>query len=244
MLSRNEDLQQKLLASSEWDLIICDEAHRMSASYFGGDVKHTKCYQLGQQLGQVCRHLLLMCATPHNGKEEGFQLFMALRDGDRFEGRFGAVAVSDEMLRNVDEYGQDEVDDLEELTSTGATTAETVEQLEIEVQKSRYRRLIDRIVRVNCHMIICTRVKPVLQDPRSDRNARKTKTRRADVPWDVAGDAEARADDTDPFDLPPLPEDHAPSDADADALSDADRERIAAEVRAETDRLAREAAGP
>src|SRR5690606_33231909 len=38
--------------------------------------------------GQICRHLLLMSATPHNGKEEDFQLFMALLDGDRFEGRF------------------------------------------------------------------------------------------------------------------------------------------------------------
>lgn len=88
VLSRNEDLQQKLASSAEWDLIICDEAHRMSANYFGGDVKYTKRYQLGQQLGQVCRHLLLMTATPHNGKEEDFQLFMALLDGDRFEGRF------------------------------------------------------------------------------------------------------------------------------------------------------------
>ena len=259
VLARNEDLQQKLASSTEWDLIICDEAHRMSASYFGGDVKYTKRYQLGQQLGQVCRHLLLMSATPHNGKEEDFQLFMALLDGDRFEGRFrdgvhyadsadmmrrltkeellkfdgrplfperraytvkydlspeeaalysavteyvrtemnrvqrfaeqdgkkrnnvgfalqilqrrlasspaaiyqslkrrrerleaelaearlarkgrraafGQPDVSDEMLKNIDEYGQDEVDEIEELISTGATTAETVEQLEIEVQ--------------------------------------------------------------------------------------------------------------
>lgn len=259
VLARNEDLQQKLASSTEWDLIICDEAHRMSASYFGGDVKYTKRYQLGQQLGRVCRHLLLMSATPHNGKEEDFQLFMALLDGDRFEGRFrdgvhyadsadmmrrltkeellkfdgrplfperraytvkydlspeeaalysavteyvrtemnrvqrfaeqdgkkrnnvgfalqilqrrlasspaaiyqslkrrrerleaelaearlarnggGAdfreLNVPDEMLKNIDEYGQDEVDELEDLISTGATTAETVEQLEIEVQ--------------------------------------------------------------------------------------------------------------
>src|SRR5690606_34546905 len=259
VLARNEDLQQKLASSHEWDLIICDEAHRMSATYFSGDVKYTKRYQLGQQLGQVCRHLLLMSATPHNGKEEDFQLFMALLDGDRFEGRFrdgvhyadsadmmrrltkeellkfdgrplfperraytvkydlspeeaalysavteyvrtemnrvqrfaeqdgkkrnnvgfalqilqrrlasspaaiyqslkrrrerleaelaearlarkggraafGQPDVSDEMLKNIDEYGQDEVDEIEDLISTGATTAETVEQLEIEVQ--------------------------------------------------------------------------------------------------------------
>lgn len=88
VLARNEELQEKLLKSQEWDLIICDEAHRMAATYFGGDVKYTKRYQVGQRLGQICRHLLLMSATPHNGKEEDFQLFMALLDGDRFEGRF------------------------------------------------------------------------------------------------------------------------------------------------------------
>ena len=259
VVARNEELQQKLSSSTEWDLIICDEAHRMSASYFGGEVKYTKRYQLGQLLGQACRHFLLMSATPHNGKEEDFQLFMALLDGDRFEGRFrdgvhyadtadmmrrltkedllrfdgrplfperraytvkyelspkevalyNAVteyvrnemnrvqrfteqdgkkrnnvgfalqilqrrlasspaaiyqslkrrrerlenelaearlvskgvkasfdqpSINDEMLRNIDEFGQEEVDELEELISTGATTAETVEQLEIEVQ--------------------------------------------------------------------------------------------------------------
>lgn len=88
VISRNEELQDKLMRSQEWDLIICDEAHRMSATYFGGEVKYTKRYQVGQRLGQICRHLLLMSATPHNGKEEDFQLFMALLDGDRFEGRF------------------------------------------------------------------------------------------------------------------------------------------------------------
>ena len=88
MLARNEELQEKLMSAREWDLVICDEAHRMSATYFGGEVKYTQRYQVGQKLGQVCRHLLLMSATPHNGKEEDFQLFMALLDGDRFEGRF------------------------------------------------------------------------------------------------------------------------------------------------------------
>ena len=50
--------------------------------------RYTKRYQLGQLLGGFTRHFLLMTATPHNGKEEDFQLFMALLDGDRFEGRF------------------------------------------------------------------------------------------------------------------------------------------------------------
>src|SRR5207244_9933364 len=71
-----------------WDLVIADEAHKMSATYFGGEVKYTKRYRLGQLLGGTTRHLLLMTATPHNGKEADFQLFMALLDGDRFEGKF------------------------------------------------------------------------------------------------------------------------------------------------------------
>ena len=259
VLARNEELQEKLMSAREWDLIICDEAHRMSATYFGGEVKYTRRYQVGQKLGQICRHLLLMSATPHNGKEEDFQLFMALLDGDRFEGRFrdgvhyadtddmmrrltkeellrfdgrplfpprrartvkyqlsegeaalytavteyvrnemnrverfaegdnkkrnnvgfalqilqrrlasspAAIyqslkrrrerlenelaearlaakgrragidepAVNPDMLGNIEEYGQEEIDELEDLISTGATTAETVEQLALEVE--------------------------------------------------------------------------------------------------------------
>ncbi len=104
VLARNEDLQEKLLASTEWDLIIADEAHRMSATFFGSEAKFTKRYQLGQKLGQACRHFLLMSATPHNGKEKDFQLFMALLDGDRFEGRFRDgvhVADVDDMMRRL-----------------------------------------------------------------------------------------------------------------------------------------------
>ena len=58
-------------------------------------------------LGPDTRHFLLMTATPHNGKEEDFQLFMALLDGDRFEGRFRdgvhQADVSDLMRRMVKE---------------------------------------------------------------------------------------------------------------------------------------------
>jgi SNF2 family DNA or RNA helicase len=88
-LSRNEDVQQKLQAPDcRWDLVVCDEAHKMSATVFGGETKYTKRYRLGQLLSMLTRHFLLMTATPHNGKEADFQLFMALLDGDRFEGRY------------------------------------------------------------------------------------------------------------------------------------------------------------
>ena len=96
-LSRNEDVQQKLKTPDcRWDLVVCDEAHKMSATVFGTETKYTKRYRLGQLLSTLTRHFLLMTATPHNGKEEDFQLFMALLDGDRFEGRFrDGVHVSD-----------------------------------------------------------------------------------------------------------------------------------------------------
>jgi len=107
-LSRNEDVQQKLQAPDcRWDLVVCDEAHKMAATVFGTETKYTKRYRLGQLLSTLTRHFLLMTATPHNGKETDFQLFMALLDGDRFEGRcrdgVHVVDVSDLMRRMVKE---------------------------------------------------------------------------------------------------------------------------------------------
>jgi len=78
-------VQHKLSAPDcRYDLIVCDEAHKLSATFFGGEVKYTKRYRLGQLLSSLTRHFLLMTATPHNGKEEDFQLFLALLDGDRW----------------------------------------------------------------------------------------------------------------------------------------------------------------
>ncbi len=107
-LARDEDVQALLRArDGGWDLVICDEAHKMSASFFGGEVRYTKRHRLGQMLSTRTRHFLLLTATPHNGKEEDFQLFMSLLDGDRFEGRFRdgvhTADVSDLMRRMVKE---------------------------------------------------------------------------------------------------------------------------------------------
>ena len=107
-LARDEQVQQKLQTpDAGWDLVVCDEAHKMSASFFGGEIRYTKRYRLGQLLSGLTRHFLLMTATPHNGKEEDFQLFMALLDSDRFEGRFRdgvhVADVSDLMRRMVKE---------------------------------------------------------------------------------------------------------------------------------------------
>ncbi|MBI2692604.1 MAG: DUF3883 domain-containing protein [Solirubrobacterales bacterium] len=85
-LSRNDEMLDEL-RESRWDLIVVDEAHRMSANYFGNKLNTTKRYRLGELLDGITRHLLFMTATPHAGKDDSFRLFMSLVDRDRFGGR-------------------------------------------------------------------------------------------------------------------------------------------------------------
>jgi SNF2 family DNA or RNA helicase len=105
-MSRNEDLQDKLCAAG-WDLVVFDEAHKLAAHFFGSKLEKTGRFKLAEKLGARTRHLLLMTATPHNGKEEDFQLFLSLLDSDRFYGKFrdGAhkVDTTDLMRRMVKE---------------------------------------------------------------------------------------------------------------------------------------------
>ncbi|NKB42252.1 MAG: hypothetical protein GKR86_14670 [Ilumatobacter sp.] len=63
MLSRDEDLQA-VLDRSDWDLIVVDEAHRMSATYSGTELKRTKRYQLGQLLGASRAGVRLLWCDP------------------------------------------------------------------------------------------------------------------------------------------------------------------------------------
>ncbi|MBU9576475.1 DUF3883 domain-containing protein [Burkholderia multivorans] len=77
-VSRIEDARESLLRS-HWDLIIVDEAHKMSA--YNSD-KKTLAYQLGEHLSQMTDHFLLMTATPHRGDAESFCRFLSLLDKD------------------------------------------------------------------------------------------------------------------------------------------------------------------
>ncbi|MEZ5211461.1 helicase-related protein [Gordonia sp. (in: high G+C Gram-positive bacteria)] len=95
-LARNPELLTHL-EESEWDLVVVDEAHRMSASWHGpnGDLHETQRFRLGRLLGRRTRNLLLMTATPHAGNEDNFQLFLSLLDEDRFVGRSRSGATAD-----------------------------------------------------------------------------------------------------------------------------------------------------
>ena len=85
-LSRGEDLIAKINVA-EWDLIIVDESHKMSAHLYGDTLRKTKLYELGEVLRERTRHFLMLTATPHNGKNEDFMAFLALIDPEQFGGR-------------------------------------------------------------------------------------------------------------------------------------------------------------
>ena len=90
-VSRIEDARDSLLRC-RWDLVIVDEAHKMSA--YGADQK-TLAYQLGETLSEMTDHYLLMTATPHKGDPENFCLFLALLDKDVY----GNVKSLEEAMR-------------------------------------------------------------------------------------------------------------------------------------------------
>ena len=108
-LSRNQDVQQKLQApDADWDLVVSatrrTSCRRPPSAARSSTPSGTASPSV---LSGLTRHLLLMTATPHNGKEKDFQLFLALLDGERFEGGFRdgvrTADVSDLMRRMVKE---------------------------------------------------------------------------------------------------------------------------------------------
>ncbi|WP_437495048.1 protein NO VEIN domain-containing protein [Sorangium sp. So ce1014] len=78
-ISRVEDAKESLLRAPRWDLVIVDEAHKMSPTFAD---KPTLAFQLGAVLSSMADHLLLMTATPHKGDPDHFRRFLTLLDPD------------------------------------------------------------------------------------------------------------------------------------------------------------------
>ena len=74
----NRERFEDLIAAG-WDLVIVDEAHRL-----GGSTDQVARYKLGQGLGEAAPYLLLLSATPHQGKTEAFHRLISLLDEDAF----------------------------------------------------------------------------------------------------------------------------------------------------------------
>ena len=79
---------------------------------------------------------------------------------------------------------------VERMAGNDARKADRVGQLAWAEVKPRYRRLIERIVQAKMHVVFCIRAKPVMQAGfgQDAKNARPTKIRREDIPWDIASD--------------------------------------------------------
>lgn len=78
---KQDDIKANL-SNVHWDLVIVDEAHKMSAYAHGSSedrkIEKTKRYQVGEVISRNTDHLLFLTATPHKGDEENFRLFLDL----------------------------------------------------------------------------------------------------------------------------------------------------------------------
>ena len=102
--SRFEDL-----ISAGWDLVVVDEAHRL-----GGSTDQVARYKLGQGLSEAAPYILLLSATPHQGKTDAFHRLMTLLDGQAFPDaesvsreRVGRYVIRTEKRNAVDAKGKE-----------------------------------------------------------------------------------------------------------------------------------------
>jgi len=86
------------LSSVHWDLVIVDEAHKLSAYKYGEKTQKTQRYKLGEVLSANSDHLLFLTATPHKGDPENFRLFLDLL----MPGFFATKEMIEESLKNKD----------------------------------------------------------------------------------------------------------------------------------------------
>lgn len=75
--AKQEDVMVSL-AEAKWDLVLVDEAHKMSAYQYGKRTKKTERYKLGELIARNSNFLLFLTATPHRGDPENFRLLLDL----------------------------------------------------------------------------------------------------------------------------------------------------------------------
>ncbi|MGC8945581.1 MAG: DEAD/DEAH box helicase, partial [Anaerolineae bacterium] len=73
-----QDEVMAALAETTWDLVVVDEAHKLSATRYGRKIYKTQRYQLGEAIAQRATHMLFLTATPHRGDDEAYFLLLSL----------------------------------------------------------------------------------------------------------------------------------------------------------------------
>ena len=95
--AKQEDVMLSL-AEAKWDLVIVDEAHKMSAYQYGDKLSKTQRYRLGELLSKNTDFLIFLTATPHRGDPENFRLFLDLLE----PGFFATTEMLEESINNKD----------------------------------------------------------------------------------------------------------------------------------------------
>jgi SNF2 family DNA or RNA helicase len=81
-ISREDVLN--VAGNSHWDLIVFDEAHKLSAYEYGSKIYRSQRYEAAYKLSQQCEHILLLTATPHRGRMDTFKMLLQILDEDIF----------------------------------------------------------------------------------------------------------------------------------------------------------------
>ncbi|MAM23118.1 MAG: helicase [Croceibacter sp.] len=98
---RNEDVI-KVLKDCTWDLVVVDEAHKLSAYDYGTKKYISKRYEALSKIAPQTEHLLLLTATPHRGRQDTFRNLLQLLDQDIF-------ATNDLVTDRINQEGGDDV---------------------------------------------------------------------------------------------------------------------------------------
>ena len=88
-----------VLSKTSWDMVIFDEAHKLSAYEYGQKIYKSKRYEAAFVLSKQCEHILLLTATPHRGRTDTFKRLLQLLDEDIF-------ATSDLVTERVNEISE------------------------------------------------------------------------------------------------------------------------------------------
>lgn len=90
-----------VLSQTSWDMVVFDEAHKLSAYEFGQTVYKSRRYVAAHQLATVTDHLLLLTATPHRGRQDSFKKLCQLLDPDIF----GTAELSKDRVKQEENNG-------------------------------------------------------------------------------------------------------------------------------------------
>jgi len=95
--AKREEILPSIVAAN-FDLVIVDEAHKMSAYRYGDKTKKTGRYRLGEALSRITDHFLFLTATPHKGDPDNFRLLLDLLE----PGFYATNEMLEEAIKNKD----------------------------------------------------------------------------------------------------------------------------------------------